>query len=1117
MKRDTAWWKNARRSTLAGLLLLGSVSAAPVFASEASSKESSKLEAEVACDGTVTWTTSSSDSDKGSNPDVRVEREVDGADSEEVGQGSFSNANHHRFSGSFEWPEGAEKVVLRSVPKGRWGNSHSTSSHSSEGSSASESESESGDDSVELERPSDCRHRPEVGDSVECHDTDAGEGEGTVTLTLTNPAGPFGHSAHFRVHSPDSESGGSSYDVESGGHESVSFDHLDDGDHSVEIEIDGEKSEHHFSVDCDHTKPSVEQSQACVDGTGSITVVLVNTGGESVKFRVENPVTHVVETITVAKKSSASRTFAGLADGEWTVPIQVGSRDLSRHFTVNCSGGGGGGGECADSKSSSSETVSAMMTASSTETSAPESSAPEASSPETSAPESSAPENTEVENTEVENTEVENTEVENTEVENTEVENTEVENTEVENTEVENTEVEGSAPETTIGGPDGCEHEKGDPVVTFTKECVDHDGQVTITLSVVGGEESIEFDVAGTTYEVEPGAPRQVVIGGLLDGTQVIPISADGHDLSITVTVDCDLPPTVTVTHECVAFDGTVNLLLDNPGDDHAVTFTVNGVDHVVAPGTSTTVSFTALADGTTEITVAINGVIQPVVSVSLDCDPVFSVKAACNTVSAAGATELHWFTITNTEAVDVTVTWPDGSVLVPAGESRVISSTTANLSISYSGVVIASGDASTTPCSKQVTFTKQLIGAPATAETYSVTVWRLVGDAYVAITSFDIAPGSPVTIDLPSTLDPAGIEYKVVETAKGSASTSVVSPSTLLLSGDQGATVSVSVTNGYASVSVAKQADVTTVYPGGFIHYDLTPANTGGLTLNPVQVTDRLPNGVIFIEGSVAGGAGSCSLTDANQPQLVTCTLSNPLDAGATGPTVALTVQVEWNAVAASVLSNTAKAVGVFGGTSIPSEPSGPLSCTPPAAGTVCDISPAVQVTVTDPPPTTTTTVAPTSTVAPTTEPPVTTVPPTDPPVTTVPPTDPPVTTVPPPVTTVDPCTTASCPPVTPPTTVPPTTVPPTDPPVSTIVESTTTAETTTSVAVEPPIPSTTAETTTTLVTATTPAPTTTTKEQSGGLPSTGGNPFPVLLFAFGSVCLGLAMALTRRRLPSR
>ncbi len=622
MKRHTAWWKNARRSTLAGLLLLGSVSAAPVFATESSSRESSALEAEVACDGTVSWTTSSDDSDKGSNPDVRVEREIDGSESEEVGQGSLSNANHHRFSGSFEWPEGAQKLVLRSVPKGRWGNSHSSGSHSSDTGSESESESESGDDSVELERPSDCDHRPEVGDSVECHDTDAGEGEGTVTLTLTNPAGPFGRSAHFRVHSPDSDSGGSSHDVESGGHESVSFDHLDDGEHSVEIEIDGEKSEHHFSVDCDHTKPSVEQSQACVDGAGSITVVLVNTGGESVKFRVENPVTHVVETITVAKKSSASRTFAGLADGEWTVPIQVGSRDLSRHFTVNCAGGtdgGGDGGECADSKSSSSETVSAMMVASSTGTTAPESSTPETTDPESSTPDTS----------------VEDSDVEDSDVESSEPDDSEVESSEVEDSEVESSEVEDSEVETTVGGPDGCEHEKGDPMVTFTKECVDHDGQVTITLSVEGGEESIEFDVAGTTYEVEPGAPRTVVIGGLLDGTQAIPISADGRDLSITVTVDCDLPPTVTVTHECVAFDGTVNLLLDNPGDDHAVTFTVNGVDHVVAPGTSATVSFTALADGTTEITVSINGVAQPVVSVSLDCDPVFSVKAACNTVSA--------------------------------------------------------------------------------------------------------------------------------------------------------------------------------------------------------------------------------------------------------------------------------------------------------------------------------------------------------------------------------------------------------------------------------------------------------------------------------------------------
>jgi len=354
MKRDQTWL-NARRSVVAGLLLVGSVSAAPVFASgggSSSKHSSSAVEAEVSCDGTVSWTTSSGDDTEGSNPDVRVERSVDGGVREEVGQGSLSNANHHRFSGTFEWPEGATKVSLRSVPKGRWGESHSSGSHSSE----SESESETDDEGVELERPDDCEHRPEVGDSVECHDTEVGEGEGRVTLTFTNPAGPFGKSAHFSVHEPDSGSHHSSHDVESGHHESVTFDHLDDGEHTVEVEIDGERDDHHFTVDCDHTKPSVEQSQACVDGAGSISVVLVNTGGESVRFRVENPLTHVVETVTVAKKSSATRTFSGLADGEWVVPIQVGSRDLSQRFTVRCASAGGGG-EC-DSESESTESES---------------------------------------------------------------------------------------------------------------------------------------------------------------------------------------------------------------------------------------------------------------------------------------------------------------------------------------------------------------------------------------------------------------------------------------------------------------------------------------------------------------------------------------------------------------------------------------------------------------------------------------------------------------------------------------------------------------------------------------------------------------------------------------
>jgi hypothetical protein len=235
--------------------------------------------------------------------------------------------------------------------------------------------------------------------------------------------------------------------------------------------------------------------------------------------------------------------------------------------------------------------------------------------------------------------------------------------------------------------------------VDFTKSCVNQDGQVGITLSVTGGDDDgVKFVVAGTTYRVKPGQSKLVVIGGLADGTHTIPITAGKNDMSVTVTIACDLPPVVTVSQECASFDGVISLLLDNPGDDLPATFTVNGTDHVVAPGASATVRIEGLADGSHTVTLAVNGVARPDIVVAFDCDPVFEVVARCNTVSSTGAVQVHWFTITNTESVDVTVAWPDGTVLVPAGESRTIASTAATLSIQYAGVSIASAEAGGVP-----------------------------------------------------------------------------------------------------------------------------------------------------------------------------------------------------------------------------------------------------------------------------------------------------------------------------------------------------------------------------------------------------------------------------------
>jgi len=310
-----------RRALVAGLVLVGAVSAAPVFASSGDSSPRARLDAEVSCDGTVEWEArSSSDDTKGSNPDIRVNRRIGAAATEEVGQGSFSNANDHRFSGSFDWPDGADEIELAVLPQGAWGG----------GSTSKQGET------VRLEMPDDCDRHPHVGEEVECESSAPGVGEGTVVLTMSNPAGPFGRSAAFEVHGPDGDGHRSSHEVESGDTESVEFHHLSDGHHEVTVEVDGESEDHEFEVDCNKPVASVEQSVQCLDGFGEVTLLLANTGGDAVDFRVEHPITHAVETVNVPAGGSATRRFSGLPDGTWTIPVQAGDDDLSQEVEVDC-------------------------------------------------------------------------------------------------------------------------------------------------------------------------------------------------------------------------------------------------------------------------------------------------------------------------------------------------------------------------------------------------------------------------------------------------------------------------------------------------------------------------------------------------------------------------------------------------------------------------------------------------------------------------------------------------------------------------------------------------------------------------------------------------------------
>jgi len=584
-----------RRALVAGLVLVGAVSATPVFASGDDSAPRARLEAEVSCDGTVTWEArSSAEGTKGSNPDVRVDRSTDGAAAQEVGQGSFSNANDHRFSGTFEWPEGARRIDLSVSPRGVWGG----------GSTSKLGET------VRLELPDDCDHHPHVGEEVECESSSPGVGEGTVVLTLSNPAGPFGRAAEFEVHGPDGGSHRSSHEVESGGTESVVFHHLSDGMHKVTVEVDGESEDHEFEVDCNKPVASVDQEEECVDGAGEVTLLLANTGGDAVEFRVEHPITHVVETVNVPAGGSATRRFAGLPDGAWTIPVQAGDEDLSQAVEVNCASDDGhhDGDECEDDSDDDSPvdttdtSVEDSSPDSSVEDSSPESSSPESSAPEGSVERMSAPSSSSAVTSTSTKSSSTSSSVEDSSPDSSvedsspdsSVEDSSPDSS-VEDSSPDSS-VEDSAPEGDDDHEDDCEQENT-PKVEFTKSCVNQDGQVTITLSVQGkDDDSIKFVVAGTTYKVKPGQTKVVVIGGLLDGTHTIPITAGGKDMSITVTIACDLPPTATVTQECTSFDGVIAVRLDNPGDDLPATFTVNGTNHVVAPGSSTTIRIEGLA-----------------------------------------------------------------------------------------------------------------------------------------------------------------------------------------------------------------------------------------------------------------------------------------------------------------------------------------------------------------------------------------------------------------------------------------------------------------------------------------------------------------------------------------
>jgi uncharacterized repeat protein (TIGR01451 family)/LPXTG-motif cell wall-anchored protein len=729
-------------------------------------------------------------------------------------------------------------------------------------------------------------------------------GDGSISVTMKNDGDDV--NATFVLN-------GVTYTLAPLATQTVTIGALTDGAHTIPLTVNGVDHSFSITVDCDRPgQPAVEISQTCATEDGQVIVTLKNIGGQL-------PLTFTVQgtDYVVPADSSMPVTVSGILDGTQIIHISQGATDFSKTVSVACdraptvsstqecvaAANGVSDGQVIVTLTNNGDDVPVTFVVNGVSTVVP----PKTSTPVTVGPLTDGTHTIDV-----------------------------------------------FVGQLRLGLDPinvACDH-PGTGTISTAPTCVNNDGQVTVTLAATGGELPVVFTVNGTTYPVAPNTSTPVVISGLNDGPTTIAVSAGGLDLSFTTTTHCDLAPTYSFSEVCAAnFDDTVTVTIGNPGDDVAVTFTVNGVDHVLAPGTSDAVVIANLPDGPNNVTLSINGVLQAPIVVQSHCNPTFAATAVCNSVDINDAITGYWFNVTNSEATDVTIGFNGGgTVTVPANQTVAVQSATAPLVLTHNGQQIATATGTATECQRTVTVTKELNGQPETGETYTIRVSRLVNGTYVPDLTFDINANETKTITLPSTLDPSGVSYKIDEINSGSASTSTISPDQLTLAGHLGETVAVVVTNGYAAVQIDKTTSNVSVVPGGQITYTLQATNTGGLTLKPVVVSDRLPAMVALESASVAGGAGSCTLAESSRPQLLTCTMTDALAPGAVSALITLVVDVDATAVAGSTIVNQAMVHGAFntGAVIDGTGTTGPaLSCLPVLAGTVCDLSAQVGVPV--------------------------------------------------------------------------------------------------------------------------------------------------------------------------
>ncbi|HEY0520214.1 MAG TPA: hypothetical protein VGC84_12040, partial [Ilumatobacteraceae bacterium] len=566
--------------------MVGAIIIVPTFGGIASAHHSN-ITASVACSGTVSWTaTSWATGPSGTNPDIRVFKQIGSAAAVQIGSGAFNDANNYQFSGTFQWPANTPSMVISSKPFGTWGNGVVSTTGSS----------------VTITKPANCPSQPGVAQAVSCINiTSPGNGEGKVVLTLTNNAGAYGSDAVFTVFPVDATVGGTQYTVASGASKVATFTAIADGSHFVKITVAGtpvvDKTQN-FTIDCDQPKPAVTNTVTCANGDGQIVVTLTNTGGEAVVFDITNPMNAAsVEHVTVNANSATTRTFGGFADGQHTVVIMVGATSYSQTFTVDCD--------------HPAPAASTMVVCSSTH-------------------DGSA-----------------TTTLVNTGTEAVVFHVTNPTTHVIQDVAVG---IGGSVPVTFDGFTDGSHtvtitadgqdlsqtftvHCDLPPTFSPSVTCVNGDGDIQVSMTNNGDDVDALFVLAGAPHTVAPGATLVVTLTGYPDGSTVIPLTINGVANDITILVDCDRPgqPAADITQDCANEDGIVYVTLRNIGGQLPLTFTVQGVSHSVPANDTLVVPVSGLLDGDQTITIMQGSLdLSRPVTISCDLAPTAALAQTC-------------------------------------------------------------------------------------------------------------------------------------------------------------------------------------------------------------------------------------------------------------------------------------------------------------------------------------------------------------------------------------------------------------------------------------------------------------------------------------------------------